>query len=262
MRTIVPVRRFLALVLAAASCASRADEAPTNRIRAEATSRIIADVVRAVGGSKLDATVPLGTVEGLPAEVVFANGIGPETPLRTPPGGARVVRLSEGCSLRRAGQEIDPHVWLDPLNVLTCVRSIDQALVELRPQWSPVFRENARRYEGELWALDRWIKQQVEKVPSFRRKMVSDEAGFGYFADRYGFSFARWHPADVVSQAAEPAPPQTVFTDEGRPREPRAGVSFVALQITMPAESGTEGAPATYLDMMRRNAEAVADALK
>ncbi len=269
------------------------------KLRVVATTTIVGDVVRAVGGDAIALTVllPPGvdphTFEPTPqdvaavadAAVVFANGAGLERflePLLQNAGGhARLVTVSEGIALRRLGgsaHEVDPHVWFDPLNVMVWVRNIARALRTLDPAHAEVYAANARRYEDELRKLDAWIRDQVARVPPEQRKLVTDHAVFGYFAQRYGFE----QVGAIVpggSSAAEPSAQALVALEETI-REQKVRAIFVGKTVNpslaqrIAEDTGVRivflytgslsapGGPAdTYLKLMRYDVTAIVKAL-
>lgn len=193
------------------------------RLRVVATTTIVGDVVRAVGGDAIALTVllppgadphafeptPQDVAAVADATVVFANGAGLEgflePLLRNAGGKARLVLLSDGIAFRRLETgEVDPHVWFNPLNVIVWVRNIESTLRSLDPTRAELYAANARHYEDEIRKLDAWIRDQVARVPLERRKLVTDHAVFGYFADRYGFVQAG-AIVPGTSSAAEPS---------------------------------------------------------
>ena len=211
----------LTALLAAAGAADPA--APARRLQVVATTTIVGDVVRAVGGDRIELHVllppgadphaynaaPRDLVQAAKAEVIFINGAGLEQFLKTLVENAgdrsRIVSVSEGLRLRRlagaeaaetggenpghqhAEGEADPHVWFDPGCVQTWVDHIERTLAGLDPAGAATYAANARRYRDALRELDDWIRRQVAAVPPARRLLVTDHASFGYFADRYGF---------------------------------------------------------------------------
>lgn len=178
-------------------------------LRVVASTTIVGDVVRSIGGEAIALTVllPVGSdphsYEPTPAELVavagadliFLNGAGLEAsiePLLQNSGATKVISLSEGLNLRRLGGEqgeFDPHVWFDPRNLLIWTESIARKLAELDPADAELYAANAAAYRAALEALDAWILDQVEQVPQENRKLVTDHLFLGYFADRYGFEY-------------------------------------------------------------------------
>ncbi len=185
------------------------------KLQVVATTSIVADVVRSVGGDLIDLTmlIPLGTdphafkptpqdaVAVADAHVVFVNGAGLEVflePLLQSAGeGVIVVPVSYGVELLQFGEQhgegdghqsgSDPHTWFDPHNVAVWVHNVAYTLSALDPAHTETYEANAEAYEAELESLDAWIQEQVAQVPETNRKLVTDHTVFSYFARRYGF---------------------------------------------------------------------------
>jgi zinc transport system substrate-binding protein len=89
------------------------------------------------------------------------------------------------------GEELDPHVWLDPLRYAAVVRSIAGALG--RPQSADPLVER-------LEVLDRELERGLAHCE--RREIVTSHAAFGYLAARYGLEQV---PLVGVTPEAEPS---------------------------------------------------------
>lgn len=201
------------------------DLAEGEKLKVVATTSIVADIVKNVGGHLIEASLllPVGTdphaFEPTPrdlamvadADVVFANGMGLEAfltgMLKNAGGDAALVEVSQGIEPRQMGQtEVheheaeeghseeqehdhegrDPHTWTTPANGIIFVHNIEQALSALDPGHSEAYRANATAYELELEQLDEWTQAQINTIPAENRELVTDHAIFGYYADRYG----------------------------------------------------------------------------
>lgn len=182
------------------------------KLHVVATTQIVGDVVRSVGGAAVVVTslLPVGadphTYEPTPedlrtvaaAQVVFENGLGLEASLMkvlaAAGEGAVMVSLSEGLVPRSwaatpsAGPVgADPHVWFDPTYVSSWADNAARALAALDPPQAALFRANADAYQVQLRDLDQWIKAQAATIPQAKRELVTDHDELGYFAARYGF---------------------------------------------------------------------------
>jgi manganese/iron transport system substrate-binding protein len=193
---------------------------PGQKLTALATTSLVADVVKQVGGDQIDLKVllPLGTdphtFNPTPrdltaisdAQVIFANGAGLEVflsgMLQNAGASTPVIAVSDGIPLRHLatdqpgptpppGQEEnggqDPHTWFSPVGVMVWVTNTANALVGLDPTHAAGYQARARDYQQQLAQLDGWITEQVAQVPPQNRRLVTDHLEFGYFADRYGF---------------------------------------------------------------------------
>ncbi len=216
-RKLLPVLLFLGLLLAACSGGSPAE---SGGLKVVASTTIVGDVVRQVGGDLIELTVlfPPGadphTFEPRPqdiaalseAQVVIINGMDLEEalePLLEANVKGTIVHASEGIEvLAFEGEEHeeeepegegghaheggDPHTWTNPNNVIIWTQNIAAALVEADPENAKAYQANAEAYIASLKELDGWIRAQVEQIPPERRKIVTDHLIFGYFADEYG----------------------------------------------------------------------------
>lgn len=206
---------ILLLALAGCSGGPAGQPEPPARLRVVATTSIVADIVRQVGGDAIELAtlLPVGTdphsFQPAPrdaallsqADIIFINGAGLEeflAPLLENAGSnARVVSLSEDVPLRSfslAGESVDehesgqdPHVWTDPTNVVLWVKAVEKNLSDLDPTNSQGYQSQAESFIRQLNELDTWIQTEVEQVPPEKRKLVTDHISLGYFAGRYGF---------------------------------------------------------------------------
>ncbi len=184
------------------------------QVRVAATTPILADLVREVGGSRVQvvAVVPPGadphTFEPTPAaaralaqaRVLFANGLGlePFLPklLGLLPQGAKVVKLGEGqpgliCAeeeephqKEHAHGPCDPHLWLDPAYALRYAERIAKELTALDPQGEGQYRAHLKRFQEEVAKRDRAFQACGLKGA----KVVVQHDAFRYFARRYGLA--------------------------------------------------------------------------
>lgn len=281
--------------------------APGDRVRVLATTSIVADVVAAVGGSRLELTslVPPGVdphaFEPTPqdvrrvaeAQVIFENGLGLEAflgDLVTSAGsGAPVISVSTRIDALPAGVHPgeesgsaqaawDPHVWLDPQNVISWTQVIEESLSALDPQGAPVYAQSAQAYRRELQALDSEVEARLSAIPEGQRRLVTDHEEFAYFARRYGFEIVG-AVIPAPSAAAEPSAREltaleTIISTTGvraifvssvvspalaRQVADDTGVRLVTLYAH--SLSDAAGPAPNYLELMRLNARLIAEAL-
>jgi ABC-type Zn uptake system ZnuABC Zn-binding protein ZnuA len=199
--------RAILLSLALSVLMANAGLADNETLFIVATTTIVGDVVSRVGGDHIDVSVlipinadphvfeatPKDLVAVTEADIVFINGADLEIDLEPILENATgpLIAVSEGIALRVLGEPphggVDPHVWFDPTLVLLWVDRIRESLVELDPTHAADYDVNAESYKEELHALHAWIEEQVSRIPIEERRLVTDHAALGYFADRYGF---------------------------------------------------------------------------
>ena len=209
---------MLALLPALAACGGNPTPAgsQTGKLNVVATTTIVGDVVRNIGGDNIQLSVllPVGvdahSFQPTPqdvakiagADVVFANGAGLETflqPMLQNAGSkAPIVSVSDGVKLLAApdlhtggpaedNSGGDPHTWFDPDNVVLWSQTIAGELGRLDPAHAQSYTANALAYQAQLKDLDAWIRDQVSQLPEAGRQLVTDHDSFTYFASRYGF---------------------------------------------------------------------------
>jgi ABC-type Zn uptake system ZnuABC Zn-binding protein ZnuA len=128
--------------------------------------------------------------------------------------------------------------------------------------------------------LDKWIQQQVARIPPQRRMIVTNHESFGYFADRYGFRIIGTIVPSISSNAS-PSSQQfaqlidqikstgvtAVFLETGTNPQlaeqiaQETGVKVVADLYTHSISPMDEPAN-SYMNMMRYNVNRILEALQ
>ncbi len=94
----------------------------------------------------------------------------------------------EGEEHEHAHGACDPHVWMEPHNVMYWTMLIRDTLIELDPANAETYTANAATYLEELDTLAHdFIAPMVESVPEENRVLVTNHDAFGYFAARAEF---------------------------------------------------------------------------
>jgi ABC-type Zn uptake system ZnuABC Zn-binding protein ZnuA len=187
-------------------------------LRVVTTTSVLGDVVDQVGGDAIALTTLIGpgqdphsyqaTAQDMvaveEAHIVFVVGLGLEEALMSTVESTAtgpIVSVSAGIEPIPLADEVhnqeeedahaheiyDPHVWMDPNNVMIWTENIRDVLSAADPANADVYAANAEAYIAELAALDASIREQVAQIPEERRKIVTDHLSFGYFAQAYGF---------------------------------------------------------------------------
>jgi ABC-type Zn uptake system ZnuABC Zn-binding protein ZnuA len=264
------------------------------------TTTVLADIARNVAGDQLvtESLLPFGTdphsYQPVPqdtrkineSKVLIVNGADYERSLESLLANAgnkkEFIEASAGLRLISDSgddQEVDPHLWLDPNNVIVYVDNIREGLTHFNPDGADVYEANARAYIAQLQELDAWINGQVAQIPPQRRVLVTNHDLMEYFAERYGFkvvgSVINGYSSDASPSAQEMADlveriklfeVPAIFldaTDNPTLAQQIASETGVKVVTDLHFESLTEGAPAgTYIDMMRYNVTKIVEGLK
>jgi ABC-type Zn uptake system ZnuABC Zn-binding protein ZnuA len=173
----------------------------------------------------------------------------------------------------------DPHFYLDPSDVATYADNVAAGLSQADPGGAASYAGNAAAYKAQLVSLDQELRQLLAAVPAAKRLLVTDHDDLGYFADRYDFQIVGMvlpsfsseaepsarEMAELV-KAIKAAGAEAIFTEAGANAKlaeqvaTEAGAKVVSTLYTH-SLSAPDGPAATYLDLMRHNARAVAQAL-
>jgi ABC-type Zn uptake system ZnuABC Zn-binding protein ZnuA len=283
---------ILALALASCSGVNAPDILTTSTILADVTQNIVGD--RFSVGSLLPVGVdphsyqptPQDTAKISESKVLVINGAEYEAFLgsliETADGERPVIDASAGLRLLTDTQNeggIDPHLWLDPNNVISYVENIREGLAQFDPQDADAYESNANAYIAELQELDAWINGQIAQIDPQRRLLITNHETLGYFADRYGFrvvgtvlessssdaSPSAEQMAALVEQIKLYEAPAIFLDASDNPQlaQQIAAETGVRVVTDLHFESLTNGAPAsTYIDMMRDNVTKIIEALK
>ena len=200
-----------ATALLASPGPSRAQAQRAASPRVLATTAMIGDLVREIGGDRVRAETLLG--EGVDphtykptradiarlsaADAVFYNGLlleGQMTDLfvRLARAGKPVFAVTDLLAADRLlaaedGKD-DPHVWMDVTLWASAAERVRDALSRLRPAAAETFRRNHADLARRLAALDSYILQVIASVPEPARVLVTAHDAFGYFSRRYGIA--------------------------------------------------------------------------
>lgn len=82
--------------------------------------------------------------------------------------------------------ELDPHVWLAPLQARRIAENILRVLTDIDPENAAVYRENFARLAEQLEQLENEITARL--APHKGRRFYVFHPSFGYFADAYGLT--------------------------------------------------------------------------
>lgn len=202
---------------------SRADDPP---LRVIASFSILGDMVKTVGGDRVQVTTLVGpdgdahVFEPTPAnaraiagaDVVFINGLGLEGwmprliqasgykgPVVTVTKGIKPLRMEDEDEGHGGGaheheqaksrQVDDPHAWQSLANGKIYVENIVAGLSARDPAAAETYKENARAYIAEIDKLDAEVRSRFAAISADHRKIVTTHDAFQYFGQAYGVEF-------------------------------------------------------------------------
>ncbi|GAB5047470.1 metal ABC transporter substrate-binding protein [Thermodesulfovibrio sp. TK110] len=100
----------------------------------------------------------------------------------------KVVRLQDSIQFKKysSGNEIDPHIWLDPVLVAEIIKLIKNAATEIAPEKKELYEKNFFIYESKLKELDNSYKHGLSNC-TLKDVIITHEF-LNYLTVRYGFN--------------------------------------------------------------------------
>lgn len=194
-------------------------------IQVTATVGMVADLVRQVGGDRVEVFQICGSGVDphlykatrddvqtmMNADVIFYCGLMLEGKMtdtlikmaRQKPVVAVTEALEASILLEPddfAGH-YDPHVWMDVAAWSECVEIIAKTLAELDPQGASLYLEQAQKYRSDLANLDAYGKQSIASIPEASRILVTSHDAFNYFGRAYGLEVVGVQGISTESEA-------------------------------------------------------------
>jgi manganese/zinc/iron transport system substrate-binding protein len=183
-------------------------EAPVTVV---ATTGMVADAARAVGGDLVSVQALMGPgvdphayrqtrtdiLALTRADLVLWHGLYLEAQMEAflldLAGRQSVVAVGEAVPVEaRLGDEdyadrFDPHVWMDPGLWTYVVGAVADALVAAHPEGEDAFRANSAAHAADLERISAYSAQVLTSVPESARILLTAHDAFGYFGRAHGF---------------------------------------------------------------------------
>ncbi|MCC9655700.1 metal ABC transporter solute-binding protein, Zn/Mn family [Rhodopirellula halodulae] len=186
----------------------------TGKLRVLATTTMVGDVVKAVGGDNIEVQVLLGPGVDphlykvvtddvrliVDADVVFYSGLmlegkmtdtlakvgdgslGAPKPVHAITDGVDSSKLLSGTE--QTGHP-DPHVWFDVELWATTADEVAQVLSKELPAQKTEFQQNAKQYQADLEQLAKDAKATLATIPEEQRILITSHDAFGYLGRAY-----------------------------------------------------------------------------
>lgn len=222
-------RHILLAALAAAFAVSfalpRAALAQAEPVSVVATTGMIADAARQVGGDLVDVRGLMGPgidphsyrqtrsdiVAMTRADLVLWHGLYLEAQLEDflldLTRSRQVVAVGEAVPVEHRiahpdyEDRFDPHVWMDPDLWRYVVLEVRDALSALRPDSAAAFAANAEAHLADLDRLAAYAAQGLASVPQEARVLLTAHDAFGYFGRSHGFEVVGIQGISTESEA-------------------------------------------------------------
>lgn len=174
--------------------------------------------------------------------------------------------------------EFDEHVWASPVNAARISEAVCSAFCEKDPENAGVYRENLAAYKKQLEELDALFREIVSSAES-NVLVVGDRFPFRYLVEEYGLDYFAAFPG--CSSDTEAAASTVAFLIEKVRKEKipavfhiefsnhkiadaiceETGAKLLELHSCHNLSADDFAAGVTYLDLMKRNADNIREAL-
>lgn len=266
-------------------------------LRVVASFSILGDLVRAVGGGRVEPVVLVGPDQDThvyqpkpsdlravaAADVLVTNGLGFEgwmDRMAEAAGfkGRRVVASAGITPMTTEDGGTDPHAFQNARHVMHYVANLRDGLVAADPAGTETYARAASTYLGQLEKLDADIRTAWAPIPRDRRRIITSHDALSYYGAEYGVTFLA--PQGLSTDSEPSAKEMRGLIDQIRARHITAlfveNISNGAILRQIARETGAKaggtlfsdalsvpgGPAATYLNMMRHNTEAMVAAVR
>ena len=208
------------------------------KIKVVSTFSILGDMVQNIGGNNIELTTLVGAngdghvYEPTPADaksvaaadVVFVNGLGFEgwidRLVKASGYKGKVIIATKGIKDLKFEGELDPHAWQDLSNGRIYIKNIKNALIDLDPKNSDLYKKNFIAYDKILESMDKSTKEKFADIPKKNRKVITSHDAFLYFGRAYGIDFRS--PVGVTTESEPSAGELAALITEMREDEIKA----------------------------------------
>ncbi|MBB3021474.1 zinc/manganese transport system substrate-binding protein [Microvirga lupini] len=218
------------LTLAASSLPAAAQTA--EKLKVVATFSILGDMVRNVGGERVDVVTLVGPngdahvysptpADGrrlTEAKIVFTNGLKFEGWIDRliKSSGTKAARVEAAKGVKplkgeedghdhghhHGHDESDPHAWQSIGNAKIYVANVRDALIAADAAGKDTYEAHASAYLKQLDELEAEVKGLVASIPAERRRIITSHDAFRYFETAYGIDFVSPQGVSTESEAS------------------------------------------------------------
>ena len=197
------------MILAACSSPSSNDSQNSEKLVVTTTIGQIADAVINIGGDQVEVQSLMGpgtdphlykATQGdiaklQKADVIFYNGLHLEGKMldvlkkmnKEKPAYAIGESLNDEDLLEKADDKsvIDPHIWFDIDLWSEALKEVEKGLIKADPENKAYYEQNAKEYFTKLKDLKTYAEEEMGKIPSEQRVLVTAHDAFRYFGEAY-----------------------------------------------------------------------------
>lgn len=221
------VHTLICLILVGAlfvACGSQT-KTDTDKPRVVATTTMLADLARAIGGNMVKVEGLMGpgidphlykasagdVTKMQNADMVIFNGLHLEGKMgkvfeNLQATQRLVVEIAKGIKKENLitlnnSSLYDPHVWFSIPLWRDASRSVRDGFIKLDPDNEETYTENYIAYINQLDELHEYVLQRANELPASRRVLITAHDAFSYFGKTYGFEVKGLQGISTASEA-------------------------------------------------------------
>jgi manganese/zinc/iron transport system substrate-binding protein len=197
------------LVLTGCDSSGGSPAGETGKMRVVSTTTMIGDLVRRIGGDRVDLVIIMGagvdphTFKPSPADfaelakarLAFYNGLHLEGKMvetfedklkDKSIAVAEQVPADKLLSWQEGqGGAHDPHIWFDVSLWTRAAEAVRDGLIKHDPAGADGYRQRAAELVASLTALHEEVKQKIGSIPKDRRVLITSHDAYSYFGKAY-----------------------------------------------------------------------------
>lgn len=210
--TALPVVVAALIAVPFASCAKAPAPNADGRLNVVATTNIVADLARVVGGDEVEVVALMGpgvdphlykasegdVVRMSNAELIAYVGLHLEGKMaelfeQMEERGRHTVAVTDGIDRVELidspafGGNYDPHVWFDVSLWIHAAEYLAETFAAMDSANATGYRTRFRDYQRELQETDAYVRERAASLDSTKRAVITSHDAFGYFGRAYGF---------------------------------------------------------------------------
>jgi manganese/zinc/iron transport system substrate-binding protein len=180
------------------------------KLQVASTTTMIADLVRRIGGDRVDLVVIMGPgvdphtfkpspsdfAELAKAKLAFYNGLhleGKMVETFENKLANKSVAVTKGFTdadllswQEGQGGAHDPHVWFNVQLWVKAAGNVRDGLIQFDPAGADDYKKRAAEVIASLTALHEEVKQKIASIPEERRVLITSHDAYSYFGKAYG----------------------------------------------------------------------------
>jgi len=217
---------FSMTVIFLSNCHHNAGFFSGNQLKVTATTTLVADMVRQIGGDRVEVLSLMGPgidphmykasendiIRIMESDLVFYSGLHLEGKLemvfeKMSRSHIRTYAVSEGISrdillqVDKNTGHYDPHFWFSVEAWQQASVCVQQVLSRVDTSNALVYEKNLKDYLVQLDSLETWVHREIAKINPEQRVLITAHDAFNYFGKYYGFEVMGLQGLNTAAEA-------------------------------------------------------------